>query len=289
MLLSNSLAVQRVPIGSLRPAATPVRRHPKKQLAKVRKALKVFGQVMPILATPDGEIIDLELVWRALIENGATHVDVVVFANKSPEEIKALRLVLNRTALDAVWDDENLRVVLKDLLDQDFDLDLTGFDAPEIDHYLNLDIPKANVEENGSDIPPINDLAVSSLGSLWALGDHRVGCGSATDLTFVSHVLSGRTANVCFTDPPFNVRIDGFTTGKGQHRHREFVQGSGELSSDEYFALLRDSLLVLKTCCVPTALVYACIDWRHVMEMTVAGRSCDMVLYTICVWTKTNG
>jgi DNA modification methylase len=90
-------------------------------------------------------------------------------------------------------------------------------------------------------------------------------------------------------DPPYNIKVDGFITGKGQHRHREFVQGAGELSTDEYFALLRDSLLVLKTCCVPTALVYACIDWRHVMEMTVAGRDCGMPLYTICVWTKTNG
>jgi DNA modification methylase len=198
-------------------------------------------------------------------------------------------LVLNRTALDAVWDNENLRVILQDLLDLNFDLDLTGFDAPEIDHYLNLDVPQANVEENGSDIPPIETMAISAPGMMWKLGDHRVGCGSATDLAFVSRVLAGRTANVCFVDPPYNIKVDGFITGKGQHRHREFVQGAGELSTDEYFALLRDSLLVLKTCCVPTALVYACIDWRHVMEMTVAGRDCGMPLYTICVWTKTNG
>ena len=289
MLLSNSLSVQRVPIDSLRPAEAPVRRHPKKQLAKVRKSLEVFGQVTPILVGPNWEIIDHELVWQALKAIGATRIDVIVVADKSPVELKALRLVLNRTALDAVWDDENLRVVLNDLLDQNFDLDLTGFDAPEIDHYLNLDIPKANVEENGSDIPPIYDSSVSGLGSLWALGDHRVGCGSATDLAFVSSVLAGRTANVCFVDPPYNIKVDGFITGKGQHRHREFVQGAGELSTDEYFALLRDSLFVLKTCCVPTALVYACIDWRHVMEMTVAGRDCGMPLYTICVWTKTNG
>jgi hypothetical protein len=289
MLLSNSLSVRRVPIGSLRPAEAPVRRHPKKQLAKVRKSLEVFGQVTPILVTPDGEIIDLELVWQALRANAATHVDVIVVADKSPEEIKALRLVLNRTALDAVWDDENLRIVLKDLLDQNFDLDLTGFDVPEIDRYLSLDIPQANVEEDGSDIPPVQARAISAPGIIWALGEHRVGCGSATDLAFVSRVLGGKTANSSFIDPPYNIKVDGFITGKGRHRHREFVQGSGELSTDEYFALLKDSLLVLKGCCAPTALVYACIDWRHVMELTVAGHACDMPLYTICIWTKTNG
>jgi hypothetical protein len=289
LLRSNSLTVERVAIGSLRAVDPPVRRHPKKQFTKLRRSLKVFGQVTPILATPDGEIIDLELVWRALKANGATHVDVIVVADKSPEEISALRLVLNRTALDAVWDDENLRVVLQSLLDLNLDLDITGFDAPEIDHYLNLDEPQANVEENGSDIPLVAATAISTSGMIWALGDHRVGCGSATDLAFVSRVLNGRTASVCFVDPLYNIKVDGFITGKGRHRHREFVQGTGELSIEEYFALLRDSLSVLKICCLPTALVYSCIDWRHIMEMTVAGRACGMPLYTICVWTKTNG
>jgi hypothetical protein len=289
MRLSNSLAVQRVAVDALRPSSAPVRRHPKKQLAKIRRSLEVFGQVTPILVTPGGEIIDLELVWQALKLSGATHVDVIVVTDKSPEEIAALRLVLNRTALDAVWDDENLRGVLQNLLDLNFDLDTTGFEAPEIDHYLNLDAPKANVEENGSDIPPLGVRAISVPGNIWALGDHRHGCGSATDMAFVNRVLNGRTANVCFVDAPYNLKVDGFITGKGSHRHREFLQGAGELSTDEYFELLRDSLSVLKTCCVPSALVYACIDWRHVLEMTVAGRACDMPLYTICVWTKTNG
>ena len=289
MFLSNSLSVQRLATDALRPSASSVRRHPKKQLAKIQKSLTAFGQVTPILVTPDGEIIDLELVWRAAMANGATHVDVVVIADKSPQEIKALRLALNRTALDAVWDDENLRAVLVDLLDNSFDLDLTGFDAPEIDHYLNLDIPSANVEENGSDIPPLGPRAVSCVGDIWTLGDHRVGCGSATDETIVKSVLNGRSANVCFVDPPYNIKVDGFVTGKGRHRHREFVQGAGEMSDQEFFGLIRDSLAVLQRGCTPSALIYACIDWRHVMEMTVAGHACGMPLYTICVWTKTNG
>src|SRR5207302_22213 len=102
-------------------------------------------------------------------------------------------------------------------------------------------------------------------------------------------VLSGRTAAMCFSDPPFNVKVDGFISGRGSHRHREFIQGAGELSSDQHFALLRDSLSVMQTCCSPTALIYACIDWRHVMEMTVAGRACGMQLYQIVTWVKSNG
>jgi hypothetical protein len=289
MLLSNSLVVQHVAVDTLRPSSVPVRRHPKKQLAKLRKSLEVFGQVTPILATPDGEIIDLELVWRALKANGATHADVIVIRDKSPEEIKALRLMLNRSAMDAVWDNENLRTVLQDLIDLDFDLELTGFNPPEIDLHLNLDLAQANVEENGTDIPAVEVKAVSSLGSIWALGDHRIGCGNATDHSFVSRVLGGRLAHVSFVDMPYNIPVHGFISGKGRHRHREFVEGAGELSTEEYFALVRDSLTVLQLCSLPTALIYACIDWRHVMEMTVAGRACGMPLYQIATWVKSNG
>jgi DNA modification methylase len=149
-------------------------------------------------------------------------------------------------------------------------------------------VPHGNVEETGSDIPAVEVEAVSSLGAIWALGDHRIGCGSATDLSFVSRVLAGRLAHVCFVDPPYNIPVHGFISGKGSRRHREFVEGAGELSTEEYFALVRDSLSVLKICSVPTALIYSCIDWRHVMEMTVAGRACGMPLYQIITWVKSN-
>src|SRR5580692_10841856 len=106
MLLSNSLSVQRVPIDSLRATEPPVRRHPEKQFDNLRKSLENFGQVLPIPVTDKRRIIDHELVWRAMKAIGATHVDVIVITDKSPAEIKALRLMLNRSALDAVWDNE---------------------------------------------------------------------------------------------------------------------------------------------------------------------------------------
>ncbi len=287
-LRSNTVAVERVAIDSLRAAEPPVRRHPEKQFKKLCRSLAKYGQVTPILVTPEREIIDLELVWRALKANGANHVDVIVIRDKSPAEITALRLMLNRSAMDAVWDNENLQKVLQDLIDLDFDLELTGFDPPEIDHHINLDLPHGNVEETGSDIPAVEVKAVSSLGAIWALGDHRIGCGDGTDHPFVNRVLDGRLAHVCFVDMPYNIPVHGFISGKGRHRHREFIEGAGELSTDEYFALVRDSLSVLKICSLPTALIYACIDWRHVMEMTVAGRGCDMPLYQIVTWVKSN-
>ena len=285
---SNSLVVERLTIDSLRPMEGPIRHHPKTQFEKLCRSVAAFGQVLPIPITPEHRIIDLEQIWRALKNTGATHVDVVVVAEKSPAAMKALRLMLNRTAADAVWDNESLRDTLCDLAEINFELDLTGFDPPEIDFHLGPELPQANVEENACDIPPLQSKPVSSQGTIWTVGDHRIGCGNATDLEFVNHVLEGRQGHVAFVDPPYNIAIRGFVSGKGRNKHRNFLSGAGELSQEQFFALLRDSLQVLKASCRPTALIYACIDWRHVMEMTVAGRACGMPLYQIITWVKSN-
>ena len=70
----------------------------------------------------------------------------MIISDKSPAELKAIRLALHRIPLDARWDEQNVRLVLEELASVDLDLDLTGFDAPEIDHYLDLDVPRANVQ-----------------------------------------------------------------------------------------------------------------------------------------------
>jgi DNA methylase len=265
----NSLAVQRVPIDTLRLPSSAVLQHPKKQIEKAQKFLAAFDQIPAVLAAPNGEILFWEEIWLALKVSGATEVDATIVNDKSPDELKAIRLALHRISLDAKWDDQNVRIVLEELASVDFDLDLTGFDAPEIRNYLNLDLPKANVEETGSDIPPFGTNPVSVPDSIWGLDNHRIGCGNATDLAFVRRVLNGHTAAACFADPPYNVRADG--------QHREF-----------FFELLLNSFSVLQASCAPSALIYACVDWRHVMEMTVAGRACDMPLCQIITWVKSN-
>ena len=287
---SNSLVIQKVAIEQLKPAIAPVRHHPKKEREKLRLSLEVFGAVRPPLVTSDLKIVDGELVWETLRDMGAVTIDVIVMGEElSPIELKALRTALNRIPLDARWNEQSLHTVLEEMVEVDFDLVLTGFDAPEIDTYLNLDLPDSNVEENGQDVPALQDQAITVPGDIWHLGDHRIGCGSALDVAFVHSVLGQAKADVCFVDPPYNIPVDGFISGKGKNRHREFVQGTGELSADAYQEFLRASLAVLKGSCSGAALIYACIDWRHIKELTIAGNLCDMPLHNICVWTKTNG
>jgi DNA modification methylase len=286
---SNQMVVEVVGIDTLKPLTPTVRTHTKRQLEVLRAGLQRWGQIVPIPITSAGEIIDNECLWRAHKANGATHVSVVVVADKTAAEIQAIRLALNRTALDTIWDDEGLRQVFQEIQAADIDLDLTGFSPPEIDLRLNFDLPEKNAEENGGDIPPLDQVAISAPGTIWILGNHRIGCGSATDSAFVDRVVNKRLASACFIDPPYNVKIHGSASEKGKNRHREFAQGTGEFSPDDYVTFLCQAFRVLKPCCGPGALIYSCIDWRHVLEMNVAARMCSLDLYNICVWVKSNG
>jgi hypothetical protein len=269
MKLMNSPSIQRVPIDSLSLPAMPVRRHPAREIEKVRKLIAAHDQVVPVIAAPNGEIIYLETTWLALKANGPNEVDVIIVPGKSPKELSLLQIALNRIPLDAIWDQENVRKILEDMVNVDFDVELTGFDPVEIDSYLSLDIPEANVEESKSDVPPVQQRAISMSGTIWQMGKHRLGCGSAFDSAFVDRVLDGKIANCAFIDPSFAM-----------------LQDSGENCSERYFAFVKEALLILKRSSAPTALAYCCVDWRHLTEMTVAARACGMRLYNICAHTN---
>ena len=230
--------------------------------------------------TPDLEILDGHLICEALKANGATTVRAIVVRGLSPIEIRALRLMLHRSADDAIWDEAAVRDELQAILDGGLDLDLSGFETAELDKILGGDVPRANIFETVCDIPQTFMNAVSQPGDIWLCGRHRIGCGNARDLHFAQQVCGGRVANVCFVDP-----IGAFIAGEG--RDQELPEGSGEKSLDA-FASFRDALLVLKALCAMNALIYACTDWRHIVELTVAGRACGMRTETIAIWVKNN-
>ena len=284
----NSLSIVLIEIALLRRVSRNVRRHDAKQLRKIQKSLNQFGHVRPILVTADLEVVDGHLICEALKQNGATTVRAIVLHDLSPIEIRALRLMLHRSTEDAIWDEAAVRDELQAILDAGLDLELSGFETAEQDRILTADVPRANVFDTGRDIPQTAATAASHLGDLWICGQHRIGCGDARDFEFVQKVCGGQVAKACFVDPPYNCPIAGFVSGKGRHHHREFVEGSGEMSPDAFFALLRDALLVLKASSASNALIYSCMDWRQLVPLVVAGKAAGMQLYNICVWVKNN-
>jgi hypothetical protein len=124
---------------------------------------------------------------------------------------------------------------------------------------------------------------------LWQLGAHRVLCGSSLEERQYKALFNGKRANAVFSDPPFNVRINGHVSGNGQVRHREFAMASGEMTEAQFVAFLSTSLGLMAKYNAPGALHYVCMDFRHQFELLQAGKSVYDDLLNVCVWVKNKG
>jgi DNA modification methylase len=214
-------------------------------------------------------------------------IAVVVATGRLESEVKALRLALNRVPQDSTWNNERLRTEFSELVALSFDLELTGFEVVEIDSLLEVDVPQANVLEH-PDIPARPENPVTTVGDVWICGDHRVTCADALDTSGLATFLDGQRADMAFCDPPYNLPVHGFVSGLGQTRHREFLQASGELNTEQFEGFLSNALQSLRQSLRAGAVAYVCIDWRHLYELLSAGRHCGLPVLNICVWAKTN-
>jgi hypothetical protein len=197
----TSTEIQIWPIDKLVPYA----RNPRKNDAAVEQmcgSIREFGFKIPCLVRSDGEVIDGHLRLKAARKLGIGDIPVILCDEWTPAQVKAFRLLVNRSATWADWDDELLALELEDLQTLDYDLALTGFDSKEIDALIVHDIPDEDA------VPPAPITPVSRLGDLWLLGSHRVLCGDATDSEAVSRLLGQHKPILLVTDPPFGIELD---------------------------------------------------------------------------------
>jgi hypothetical protein len=157
-------------------------------------------------------------------------------------------------------------------LNLDFSLEATGFDMAEID--LLIEGASATPEPDPDDVPLAigSGPAVTRPGDTWLLGRHRIHCGSALDEAAYRILMEETRAAMVFTDPPYNVPIDGHVGGLGAIRHREFAMASGEMDEAEYTAFLTRVLGLLAGYSRDGALHFICMDWRHMSELLAAGK-----------------
>lgn len=129
----------------------------------------------------------------------------------------------NKLAEKAGWDDEILAIEHQHLLDVggELDISLTGFEMPEIDLIIQDTLP---LDQDNEFVPEVDDTAISQLGDLWVLGEHRLYCGDALDEESYTALLGDQNAQMIFADPPYNVPIDGHVCGNGTIKHREFAR-----------------------------------------------------------------
>lgn len=289
--MGNALETTYVGAMSIKPSPHAARQHSAAQRRKLKSILRQFGQVVPLpLDATTGTLIDGHAVFDALVELGHDEIAVVIVENRSEAEIRALRLALNRVAQDAVWDDAKLRGEFEYLITVGFDLDLSGFEAVEIDMALSIDMPTANtVEEETLDgLAPAAGPSATKPGDVFRLGDHLIGCGDARDTAFIRDLVVAKTIVCVFTDPPYNVKIDGFVSGLGKTRHREFSMGVGEMSREQFVAFLSATVAAIKPVLADGAILYLCMDWRHGNELCEAAAQNGLEQKNLCVWVKSN-
>jgi DNA modification methylase len=287
--VKNSLEVLYPAITAVKPSPYAARQHSRQQRAKLKSLVTKIGQVTPIIVDADYTIVDGHAVYETLRELGYEEVAVVVVHNRDEAEIRALRLALNRISEDARWDTEKLKTEFEALLSLSFDLELTGFDAVEIDMALSIDTAAANaVEEVAAEDVSVAGITVTQPGDVWRLGKHVVACADARDADRLRDLLGDVRAAVAFTDPPYNVRIDGFVSGLGKNQHREFAMASGEMSRAEFVAFLTAFLATLKAGLAEGAIAYVCMDWRHAGELMEAAATHALEIKNLCVWVKSN-
>jgi DNA modification methylase len=165
-------------------------------------SIREFGFKIPCLVRSDGEVIDGHLRLKAARKLGITEIPVILCDEWTLAQVKAFRLMVNRSATWADWDEELLAIELMNLQTSDYDLALTGFDTKEIDDFLLTDAPDEDV------VPPVPINPVSRVGDLWLLGSHRVVCGDATDPEIVSRLMGERKPSLLVTDPPYGIELD---------------------------------------------------------------------------------
>ena len=286
----SNLEIRYISPDRLRPYPGNARAHSRKQLKLIADSIERFGFTNPILVTDDFEVIAGHGRLQAAKSLGMQRVPVVTLSSLSEADKKALIIADNRIAELAGWDRDMLAIEYQGLLDLQFeDLEVTGFSLGEIDTILDEASEKTPTGPGPEDdVPPVAAAPVTRPGDLWILGSHRLLCGDARSNSDYARLLDGESADLVLTDPPFNVRVDGNISGLGKVRHQDFAMASGEMSEAEFIAFLSTFLGHAKAHSRDGAILFVFMDWRHLFELTCAGREQDLAVKNLVVWAKDN-
>ncbi|HEY0312177.1 MAG TPA: DNA methyltransferase [Allosphingosinicella sp.] len=282
------LTVEYASVGALKFNEQNPRAHKPPQVAAIAKSIRTFGFNVPVLLDGDDAIIAGHGRVAAALKLGLAQVPVIRIEHLSPDQRKAYMIADNRLTDISRWDERLLGEVLRDLTvaELDFDVEAMGFSVAGID--LKIDALDEPAGEDDLVPPGVDGPAVTAPGDLWQLGRHRLLCGSALESEAWRLLMAGEKAAMCFTDPPYNVAVQGHVSGLGSVQHREFAMASGEMDRDEFTEFLSASFRLIAANSTAGSIHFVCIDWRHLGEMIAAGEGAYTELKNVCVWAKSS-
>ena len=288
----SARTIENLPIGQLHSWPRNARTHSRKQIRQIAESIRRFGFTNPVLIDGENRILAGHGRVEAAQELGMATAPCLRVDHLSPAEKRAYVLADNKLALNAGWDEELLALELKELMEADieFDISVTGFSIAEVDQLVEGLAPEEAGDPADDRLPDPDDVpSRCGLGDIWRLGPHRLVCGDSLDPAVVSALMEGEKAEMVFTDPPYNVAIDGNVSGLGKIRHREFAMASGEMTRDQFVTFLSSTFANLVAQSSDGSIHFVCMDWRHMGEMLEAGAANYSELKNLLVWVKDNG
>lgn len=277
------IAIEYVSPSALKLSKVRLRKHDESQYEFLTQSLRKFGCVLPILVDANNKVVSGEAVIEAASRIGLAQVPIVKIEYLSDNEIRALRIALNKLPSLSSWDEVALKAELEFLSSADFELPtFTGFSSAEIDAQTNKPAAEAKVEDLR-----LNPQVVSQRGDIWSFkGGHKLGCLDALDAASYAVVMGDEQAGLTLSDPPYNVPIRGNVTRR--KNAREFAMGVGEMTSDDFTAFLATTFRHSAAHSREGSLSLQFMDFRHMGEMLAAGCQVYGKLFNLCVWAKTN-
>jgi DNA modification methylase len=267
------------PLGELIPYARNPRTHSDAQVAQIAASIREFGWTNPILVDGANGIIAGHGRVLAARKLDLERVPVIELGHMSEAQKRAYVLADNQLALNAGWDEALLRLELADLSELGFDLGLIGFAEGELERLLAGDRRTGLTEDD--DAPALPEQAVTKVGDLWILGEHRLLCGDATVLTDVERVLEGRLADMTFTDPPYNVDYGNSAKDRLRGKSRKILNddlGAG------FAAFLHDACVNILG--VTKGAVYVCMSSSELHTLQRAFTAAGGKWSTFVIWAK---
>jgi DNA modification methylase len=270
-----------ISIDELIPYANNARTHSKEQINKIRSSLREFGFVNPVLIDKDKNIIAGHGRVTAAKEEGIKEVPCVLVEHLTEAQKKAYIIADNKLALDAGWDNELLALELENLKELDFDVELTGFNAAEIEDLFSQ-VHDKDVEDDDFDADAALeeiDEPVSKQGDIWILGKHRLICGDSTKAETYEKLMGGKKANLCVTDPPYNVN---YTAGRENERKIK----NDHMEDKNFYEFLLAAFKNIFTALDDGAGAYIFHADTEGLNFRKAFKDAGFHLANVCIWAK---
>lgn len=249
--------------------------HPKSQIEKIKNSIDAFGFNDPIAVDEQFMIIEGHGRFKAAKELGMEVVPIIQLSHLSELEKKQYILAHNKLTLETGFDEELLRIELERIAELGGDLDLTGFDAIELEE---LQIETEDILEE-HEIPALEETTFSKTGDLWVLGDHKLLVGDVTDEENINKLLGDKKVDLVVTDPPYNINYSGKGTKKLKIEN-------DDMPDSEFYEFLLKSFKNMNQVMKPGAMIYVFYADKEAINFRNAFKNAELYNSQTCIWLK---